>query len=126
MNLDEFCESIKKQYPEISDKADIEYEKYWNSLVKMEFSSYSWFKSLANALNSEMKRKVAVAKHKALLETVSNECKVGVAEVKNAIDVAFVENLFWQVPASEASMYWDALPKDLQALYVGFHSRTPL
>ena len=126
MDLDEFCERIKKQYPEISDKADTEYDKYWNSIVKMEFSSYSWFESLANALNSEMKKKVSIEKYRSLLETVSKEYKVGVDEVKKAIDVAFVENLFWQVSASDASIYWEALPKNLQDLYVGFHSRAPL
>jgi hypothetical protein len=126
MDLDEFCESIKKKYPEISSKADTEYDKYWNSIVKTDFSSYSWFESLANALNSEMKKKVSIEKYKVLLETIGKEYRVGVDEVKKAIDVAFVENLFWQVSASDASIYWEALPKNLQALYVGFHSHTPL
>ena len=126
MDLNKFCECVREKYPAISKKADIEYDKYWNSIVKMEFSSYSWFESLANALNLEMKKKASVESHIELLEFISSQFSVGIEEVRNAIDVAFVENLFWQVSATEAKPYWQVLPNNLRNLYVGFHSHTPL
>jgi hypothetical protein len=47
-------------------------------------------------------------------------------EVFKCLDVAFVENLFWQVPASKATPYWEQLPARFKALYQGFHHRTPV
>ena len=106
--------------------ADSDYDKRWHSVVETEFSAYMWFESLANALNSEMKQKVPAENYRELLLTISAEFRVGMDDVKTAIDVAFVENLFWQVPESEAAAYWEVLPSNLQALYVGFHGRKPL
>src|SRR5690554_4072719 len=126
MDLDEFCNSIKKQYPEISNKADIKYDKYWSRLVEMEFSSYSWFEQLANAVNDEMAKEIPPEKYTSLMNYIGDEYNVGIAEVKNAIDVAFTENLFWQIPACKALPYWEKLPKNLQALYIGFHRYAPL
>lgn len=53
-------------------------------------------------------------------------CRVGSDDVKNAIHIAFTENLFWQIPARKALPYWETLPKNLQALYIGFHGHAPL
>ncbi len=126
MDLDGFCEEIKKNYPEISEKADKLYDDYWNGLVKMEFSSYSWFESLANAINGEMKKKTPISNYVSIFKAISSEYENGQYETKNAIDVAFVENLFWRVKGNEASPYWKIMPKNLKDLYVGFHGRTPL
>jgi hypothetical protein len=48
------------------------------------------------------------------------------AEVRNCIDVSFVENLFWQVPANRAEGYWQQLPGPLKQLYLQFHRRAPI
>ncbi|WP_459874025.1 DUF7674 family protein [Endothiovibrio diazotrophicus] len=48
------------------------------------------------------------------------------AEVRNCIDVAFTENLFWQVKEENATPHWELLPSNLRDLHVGFHGRTPL
>ncbi|MCQ3829159.1 hypothetical protein HXX02_06855 [Microbulbifer elongatus] len=126
MDLDTFCRKIKENYPEISAKTDNIYDDYWNRLVQMEFSSYSWFESLANTLNSEMKKKVAADNYQALLKTISTEYDRGESGVMNAIDVAFVENLFWQVKIDDAQPYWEVMPENLKELYVGFHGQEPL
>lgn len=126
MDLDEFCENIRSQYPEISRQADRDYDNYWNRLVQVEFLPYSWFESLARAINSDMLANEPAEKHAELFETISKELGVGTKKVRNAIDVAFVENLFWQVPANKVKKYWEALPENLQGLYLGFHGRTPL
>lgn len=125
MDLDAFCKSIKENYPNISDRAERLYDEYWNSLVEMEFSSYSWFESLANALNEKMKDKESAHDYASLLIAISQEYSKGQAEVRKAIDVAFVENLYWQVPESEARPFWDIMPGNLKELYIGFHRRAP-
>lgn len=126
MDLDTFCRKIKESYPEISAKTDKIYDDYWNRLAQMEFSSYSWFESLANTLNSEMKKKVAADNYQALLKTISAEYDRGESGVMNAIDVAFVENLFWQVKSDDAQPYWEVMPENLKELYVGCHGQEPL
>ena len=50
----------------------------------------------------------------------------GEKDLKKAIDVAFVENLFWQVPKDKLKPYWESLPKNLQNLYIGFHGKSAL
>lgn len=123
---DEFCESIKKQYPAISAQADKEYARRWGDFMDAEYYSYSWFEALANALNGEMNRGVPVEEYRSLLSTISDKFEKGDEDIKKAIDVAFVENLFWRVTGSKAANYWAALPENLRRLYVEFHNRTPL
>lgn len=123
---DEFCASVKTQYPAISAKADKEYARRWDDFTDSEYYSYSWFEALANALNSEMNRSVPEAEYRGLFSMISDSFEAGDEDVQKAIDVAFVENLFWQVPADKAASYWAALPENLKRLYVEFHHRTPL
>ncbi len=125
MDLDEYCSFIKASYPEISARADAEYDKKWNTFVKMDFSPYSWFESLAEALNKEMSMRVSPSAYKNLFEEIGRGFLVGEDEVKKAIDVSFVENLFWQVSERESEIYWAVLPENLKSLYLGFHHRLP-
>lgn len=126
MNLDDFCLSIKNEYPDISKNADKLYDDYWNSLVEMEFSAYSWFESLANALNEEMNRQACAVDYISLLTTISQSFVKGDDEVRNTIDTAFVENLYWKIPVDKATPFWDVMPNNLKALYIEFHNRTPV
>ncbi|GAA5445473.1 hypothetical protein Misp06_03676 [Microbulbifer sp. NBRC 101763] len=77
-------------------------------------------------MNSEMKNKVAADNYQALLETISSEYEHGESGIMKAIDVAFLENLFWQVNSDNARPYWEVMPKNLKWLYVGFHGQAPL
>ncbi|MFT3736460.1 MAG: hypothetical protein QM776_15825 [Rhodocyclaceae bacterium] len=123
---DEFCKSIKDRYPAISAKADAEYQRLWDDFVG-EHYSYSWFEALANALNKEMNRKVPVTTHQELLVVISSSFESGDEAVRQCIDVAFVENLFWQVTHLESVIaYWTVLPENLKELYIAFHGRGPL
>lgn len=126
MNLDGFCKKIKDEHPAISEQADRLYNDYWNTIVEMEFSSYSWFESLANAINHEMVGGASPLGLQLLFNAISTQFEVGDHETKNAIDVAFVENLFWRVGKNEAAPFWAALPPNLKRLYVGFHGQSPL
>lgn len=125
VDLDEYCNHVKASYPEISARADVEYDKTWNTFIKMEFSSYSWFESLAVALNKEMTKKIDPIKYKGLFAEIGREFSVAEHEVRNAIDVSFVENLFWQVSEKDSENYWEVLPENLKALYLDFHRRLP-
>jgi len=123
---DEFCKSIKARYPVISAKADAEYQRLWDDF-EGEHYSYSWFEALANALNKEMNKKVSVTEHQELLAVIGSSFESGDEAIRQCIDVAFVENLFWQVtPLEFMTAYWSALPENLKELYIAFHGRGPL
>lgn len=111
-------------FPEITEIADRIHEKTWGE-PSPEFS-YSWFESLANALNNDMNKGVSAGQHMKLFSFFSQALHDCSPEIKNCIDVAFVENLFWQVPGNKAAPYWENLPVSLKELYIGFHSRAPL
>lgn len=123
---DEFCASIKERYPAIFAKADAEYARLWGDFTDAEYYSYSWFEALANALNREMNREASEAEYRDLLLMISASFESGDEGIRKAIDVAFVENLFWQVPGGKSASFWAALPDNLKRLYVDFHHRMPL
>lgn len=54
----DFYVAVRLQFPDISLKADKEYVEYWGEAIEEIHSgaAYSWFESLANALNTEMKQ----------------------------------------------------------------------
>ncbi|MET0027608.1 MAG: hypothetical protein ABW101_08215 [Candidatus Thiodiazotropha sp.] len=126
MNRDEFCQKIKREFPEISVRADKQYTRQWGDFRDTEYYSYSWFEALANALNEEMRKNTEPEKFSGLLQNLSTAYESDEEEIRQAIDVAFVENLFWQVPEINCRSYWEALPNNLKELYEGFHHRTPL
>ncbi len=126
MNRDEFCQKIKVEFPEVSARADKWYTHQWGDFTDTEYYSYSWFEALANALNEEMRKEIAPERYAKLLQVISLAYEAKDEKIRQAIDVAFVENLFWQVPESKCESYWEALPQNLKVLYEGFHHRTPL
>lgn len=115
--------AVRDRFPEITAKADREHIKYWGELDP-EFA-YSWFHSLANALNGEMSRETDCRAHEELMVFISGALQGCSKEIHTCIDVSFVENLFWQVPGIKAEPHWNALPEALQELYLGFHNRAP-
>ena len=125
-STDKLCEFIKAEYPVISEKADKEYTRQWGDFTDLEHYSYAWFEALANALNKEMSNEVEQTKYERLFALISKSLLEADEHLKKAIDVAFVENLFWQVPAKKAKNYWVSLPNNLKELYVNFHNKPPL
>jgi len=67
--------------------------------------SYAWFESLAKAVNGEMSRQVDVRVHRPLFAYLSAVLPNAAEPVRQCIDVAFVENLFWQVPGVKCRPY---------------------
>ena len=123
---DEFRNSIKQDFPEISEKADREYVRLWDDDIGCEYYSYSWFEALANAINKDMCKAVPADNHLSLLLQISSSFESGDKEVRKTIDVAFVENLFWQVKPESAAPYWQVMPENLKKLYIEFHHNEPL
>ena len=122
----EFFRDARSKFPSLTEKADFHHLKYWGETPSEEQDSYSWFESVARALNSEMKREAYVKETRDFFAYVATILGNSSTEVQNCIDVAFVENLFWEVSPTKAGPYWALLPKSLQELYVDFHHRTPL
>jgi hypothetical protein len=116
--------AVRDRYPEISEAADRAHAKTWGE-PDPEFA-YSWFESLANTLNSSMNKDINANSYMKLFSFFNQTLQGCAPEIKNCIDVAFVENLFWQVPSNKAEPYWAKLPASLKELYIGFHNRTPL
>lgn len=115
---------VRDRFPEITEVADRVHVKTWGE-PDPEFA-YSWFGSLANSLNNEMNKDIDARNHMKLFSYLNQTLQTCSPEIKNCIDVSFVENLFWQVPRNKAEPYWLKLPASLKELYIGFHKRAPL
>jgi hypothetical protein len=125
MTRDDFYNTVKESFPDISAKADKEYIRLWDEFTDSEFYSYSWFEALANALNREMCIDTPPEEFIGLFRLISHSFNHCNDEIKKTVDVAFVENLFWQVPQEKAKKYWLSLPNNLKDLYLNFHHRKP-
>lgn len=115
--------AVRKKFPTTQEKADRIHVRQWGE-TDPEFA-YSWFESLAYALNEEMSRSVDSQIHEPLLTYISSILPSASEPVYRCIDVAFVENLFWQVPSIKCAPYWERLPPPLKELYLGFHRHEP-
>lgn len=124
MSRDQFCAEIKAKFPVISAKAEKQYRHFWGD-GDSEFYSYAWFESLANAVNCEMNRGSNPKEYEELFLAIGNAFIRGNEDIKKAIDVAFVENLFFDVPSSASELYWNSLPEVIKNLYFDFHKRKP-
>ena len=121
----EFYLQTRALFPNLAELADKEYVRCWGNPSDTDPYSYSWFESVANALNKEMCRGLFRAENEEFFNYVSSVLLQCGDEVANCIDVALVENLFWRVSPEKAAPYWTILPPPLQKLYLGFHSQPP-
>ena len=123
MSVLEIYNEFRAKFPGVTKKADEEHIRIWGE-IDLKFA-YSWFESLAKALNAQMIEGAPVATYKPAFEFIRSKYINGDGAIKNCIDVAFVENLFWQVPPEKAEPYWNALPDILKELYTEFHKSKP-
>lgn len=122
--LKDFFNAVRTNFPEIALKADqIHIRRFLDD--EFEFP-YLWFESLSDSLNQEMVAGAAYEKHAKLFAFVADTLSKGASEIHECIDVALVENLFWDVKSVQRKPYWDNLPASLKALYIGFHGRPPV
>ncbi len=123
MSVLKMYEEFREKFPELTAKTDIDICKNLDE-VDPEFA-YIWFESLADTLNTEMSQGVDVETYKNQFEFFRSNYVMGDGEVKDCIDVSFVENLFWKVLPEKALPYWQALPAPLKELYLYFHGKPP-
>ncbi|MCG8613048.1 MAG: hypothetical protein MI864_21260 [Pseudomonadales bacterium] len=124
MSVIHLYEEFRIKFPAIAEKSDSRHIKIWGNLDP-EFA-YSWFESLANTLNNEMSRGVPASKYAGIFRFILTQFQSGDAEVRKCIDVAFTENLFYQIEVEKIKPYWQILPKELKNLYVNFHGQEPI
>lgn len=120
-----FFEATHARFPALAEKADRVHLAYWGAAATEDLGFYSWFESIAKALNEEMRGETDAAQCRSFFEFVRSTFHVSSDEVKKCIDVSLVENMFWCVPPEKARAYWKILPPLLQDLYINFHRYPP-
>jgi hypothetical protein len=116
---------VRQRFPQISAAADHEHLRLWDELSADELGHFSWFGSLANAVNAEMSREVDPTLHLPLLLFLEGSLDRS-EDVHRCLDVSFAENLFWGVQVVKREPWWRALPPRLRELYLDFHPRPPI
>ena len=119
-----FYIQTRERIPSIVEKTNKEHLRAGWDLEDDEHA-YMWFHSLADMLNEEMRKQMSVEVAGIVFDFMSDQFLIGTADVRNCIDVSFVENLFWEVPPQKARIYWLRMPDLLRKLYLGFHSKPP-
>jgi hypothetical protein len=116
-----YCET-RNRFPNILAETDKVHLQTWDMDDEW---AYMWFHSLADMLNANMRKKARLEDAGSIFDYMRDRFMIGFGEVRNCIDVSFVENLFWQVSPDRASPYWARMPDLLKELYLGFHSKPP-
>jgi hypothetical protein len=122
-SVQEFFAVVRERFPAIVARADgIHVDRLNDEEFKLLFL---WFENLAEALNEDMRTGVPYRIHAALFSFLAQSYTNGAGKIREYIDVAIVENLFWKVASDKAQPWWQEMPAVLKQLYVGFHSRPP-
>ena len=122
--VNDLYREVRSRFPAMAAAADQDYRRL-NDGFNPPDDRYAWFESLANALNDEMRKKIPYRIHEPLFRFMDGVALRGGEEVGRCLDVAFIENLFWNVPKQNALPYWEKLPPRLKHLYVAFHHHEP-
>ena len=119
----EFFTAAREKFPSVSARTDaIHIERLRDENLEFPFL---WFENMAEVLNEDMREGVPYRDHAALFIFLTQQLGSGSDKVREYIDVAVVENLFWKVSADQARPWWRETPAALKQLYVGFHQRPP-
>jgi hypothetical protein len=120
----ELFDATRMQFPELAEKTDsLHMQRYVDDELELYFL---WFECLADVLNAEMTTGLSYDSYAKFFDFIRDQLAAGSREIHDCIDVALVENLFFDVKAAHAKPYWDKLPKPLKELYLGFHGQPPL
>ncbi len=114
---------FKSNFADLAQRADQRHLRVWGSV---EDSVYGWFECLAEEMNLDMRAGQQHQIHRAIFEFFRQQFMLGDESIKNCIEVAWLENLFWQVPAKLTASDWHALPLVFKQLYIGFHQKSPI
>lgn len=117
--LVQFYRQTRHRFPSILGEADKVHVRTWEVADE---DAYTWFKSLAEMLNESMRKNARLDIAGSIFDYMQDAFMTGCDEVRNCIDVAFVENLFWRVSPDRTRPYWARMPDVLKELYLAFHS----
>jgi hypothetical protein len=118
----QFYRETRDRFPNILAETDKVHLQTWDMDDEW---AYMWFHSLADMLNANMRKNARLEDAGAVFDHMRDQFMIGCGEVRNCIDVTFVENLYWQVSPDHARPYWARMPDLLKKLYLGFHSKAP-
>ncbi|WP_420475332.1 DUF7674 family protein [Noviherbaspirillum sp. ST9] len=120
----ELFDATRTQFPELAEKTDnLHKQRYVDDELELNFL---WFECLADVLNAEMTAHIPYENYANFFNFISDQLTESGREIYECIDVALVENLFFDVNAKHAKLYWDKLSKPIKELYLGFHGQPPL
>lgn len=123
MSVLEMYRDFRKCFPEMTKAADARHIKVWDSVD--DETAFSWFESLAGAVNDQMGTAKEGINLSSVFSYFERQLRGSDMEVKNCIDVSFVENLFWEVKPNAAANAWGVMPESMQQLYLSFHGQPP-
>ena len=118
----QFYRETRDRFPSILVETDKLHLQTWDMDDEW---AYMWFHSLADMLNANMRKNASLDIAGSIFDYMRDRFMTGCGEVRNCIDVSFVENLFWQVTPDRSGPYWARMPDLLKRLYLGFHSKPP-
>jgi hypothetical protein len=118
----QFYRETRDRFPSILAETDKLHLQTWDMDDEW---AYMWFHSLADMLNANMRKNASLDIAGSIFDYMRDRFMTGCGEVRNCIDVSFVENLFWQVTPDRSGPYWARMPDLLKRLYLGFHSKPP-
>ena len=116
-------EDFRQNFSELSALVDADQSAYLDSVGLG--TPFFWFECLANYINKEMNREVPPNEYQQVFKYFRSTYLFSTEEVRECIDVSFIENLFHNVSTAKATPYWTALPDLLCDLYINFHHRSP-
>lgn len=125
MTSNELNELIREKFTDFANFADVEYDEFFTGKNLPHEFPFTWLEFIAKICNQTMHKKVDDKQVIELFEVVRKAYMMGDDETKKTINVAFVENLFWNVKKENAKIYWEKLPPVLQQLYQDFHRKKP-
>lgn len=118
----DLCSAIFERFPALAAAADREHERH--GMDRSDGLLFSWFERLADVLNRQIGAD-GCPDWKPFMELLRAALAQGAPEVREYIDTAVVERLFYQMPSMKARPYWERMPATLQVLYVAFFGTTP-
>lgn len=110
-----FIQVIRSGLPETANWADaLLHERGWE-LEDVE--DYLWVEALADVTNQSIHQRDERS-FLGQVELVARQYDGGSKPMRNCIDVAYVENLMWNLPDHDKKWAWSRLPENLKKLYV--------
>jgi len=115
--------NVQTKFPELAALANQEHiYKFRDEEFELESL---WFESFANSVNRAMSSENGIEACKSVFNYFGEAFEKEDQEIRNCIDVSFVENLFWKVSSEKCEIYWKYLPENLKHSYIGFHGKVP-